>query len=123
MNTQGPWSLTGETDGWMASHDGIGSSEYRAVKDADGAVVALVVAQSEEHWADLDTETPGRLIAAAPELLVAAKTAVTNLAEVVIEMAVGRAATPAEVSRLIEVSTPDSPLGILRAAIAKATGA
>ena len=65
------WTLTDDTDGWMASHDGLGSSEYRAVKDANGTVVALVVAHSEEHWDDLDTETPGRLIAAAPELLAA----------------------------------------------------
>lgn len=73
------WTLTSETDGWMASHDGMGSSEYRAVKDASGTVVALVVAQSDDNWADLDTETPGRLIAALPELLEALRVAHDHL--------------------------------------------
>lgn len=111
------WSLSGDTDGWMASHDGMGSSEYRAVKNAAGTVVALVVAQSEDHWADLDTETPGHLIAAAPELLEAAQALLTAW----------NALLPN--NKLFKVGAADDledlefrEVNALRAAIAKATG-
>ncbi|HEY1129155.1 MAG TPA: hypothetical protein VGF12_07110 [Roseateles sp.] len=103
--------MTGDTDGWTASHDGIGSSEYRAIKDASGTVVALVVAQSDDHWANLDTETPGRLIAAAPDLLSALRDLEACYCDAREEMSRAERAHHRNV------------LMAARAAVAKATGA
>lgn len=70
--TPGPWSKHSNTDGWSASHDGIGSSEYRPVHGASGEVIALIVAESSEHWVDLDTKSNATYIAAAsPDVVLA----------------------------------------------------
>ena len=67
-HTPGPLHVTGDTDGWSASHDGIGTSEFRAIAEADGRVVALVVAHDESHFADLDTKSNADLFSVAPEM-------------------------------------------------------
>ena len=58
------------TGGWEAVHDDDGVSQYQGVQDANGQVVALVVARSPNIFDEkLETDTNARLIAAAPELL------------------------------------------------------
>lgn len=68
-HTNGPLRLTADAGDWRATHDGLGFSEYRAIVDAAGKVVALVVDHDREDAANLDTEGNGLLFAAAPELL------------------------------------------------------
>ena len=78
-NFNGPFRISGDTDGWSALHDGIGCSEYRAIKDADDFVVALVVDHNEDHRAQLDTKKCADLFAAAPDLLAACQNALDML--------------------------------------------
>lgn len=70
-----PWRVGWDGGLWSATHDGYGVSAYQVVTDADGVVVALVVAHNSDHRADLDTETNSTLIAAAPDLLKACQQA------------------------------------------------
>jgi len=67
--TPGPLRVTVDAGDWTASYDGLGISEYQGVCDADGTVVALVVARSRDHYAELDTNSYARLFAASPDLL------------------------------------------------------
>jgi hypothetical protein len=65
--------ITSDTGDWSASHDGLGVSSYQAIQDEVGNVVALVVAQSDDYYADPNPEPYSRLFAAAPDLLEACK--------------------------------------------------
>jgi hypothetical protein len=82
----GPWREKGE-DGkylsddspWSADFDGRpagGTTSYVPILDAGGTTVALVVA---EGWDDGGMMENARLIAAAPDLLAAAKTVLDGL--------------------------------------------
>jgi hypothetical protein len=78
-HTPGPWKSSPNTGAWSAINDGIGSSCYEAVKDAEGNVVALAVAHSPSLFADPDSGPNARLIAASPKLLAALQAAVAYL--------------------------------------------
>lgn len=102
-HSPGPFRITAEDENWRAVCDAFGVSSYQVICDADGTVVALVVAHSAEHDAELDTESNAKLLAAAPDLLSAcrgllaiAETGVTSLgtirmAHAAIEKATGGA--------------------------------
>lgn len=68
-HSAGPYRKTSDPGGWMASHDGLGCSEYQAIVDADGKVIALVVEAADDPWAALDTDPNANLFSAAQDLL------------------------------------------------------
>lgn len=68
-HTKEAWCVCGDAGDWSASHDGIGSSEYWAIKEGD-EVVALVVSHTSNLFQPPpDTSPRAHLIAAAPDLL------------------------------------------------------
>lgn len=71
--------ITSDTGDWSASHDGLGVSSYQAIQDEVGNVVALVVAQSDDYYADPDPEPYSRLFAASPQMLQALRAIVPEL--------------------------------------------
>ena len=48
-HTPGQLRVTGDADEWSATHDALGDSCYCGIRDADGTVVALAVAQSSDY--------------------------------------------------------------------------
>ena len=62
------------------------------------------------------------LLAQRDKLLGAGQEALAGLAEMAVALATGEAATPEQIARVIAMAKPESPMGKLRAAIAKATG-
>lgn len=87
MNWQhppGPWRITADDCDWSASHDGLGTSAYQVIRDANGTVIALAVAHSAEAMSDVPLPH-APLIKAAPDLLHALRRAVVALAGVMVD--------------------------------------
>jgi hypothetical protein len=64
-DAQEHYRISGDCGGWSASHDGLGTSAYTAILDAEGTVVALAVAQTDDNFGDADSESIARKIVAA----------------------------------------------------------
>jgi hypothetical protein len=67
-NATAPWRLTSDAGQWSASTDRNGCSAYMGIEDADGNIVGIAVAHTDEDWASPDPAPHGRLMALAPEL-------------------------------------------------------
>ena len=68
--TPGSWQIAKGANNWSVDRDTLGSTESVAICDDDGKIVAFAVDYSNKAFADLNTDH-ARLIAAAPDLLVA----------------------------------------------------
>lgn len=113
-----PWRITADADEWSATHDAFGTSCYCGIRNADGTVVALAVAQSSDYGDDPDcrpiAERIAQCVNAHDDMLAALRQAEKWIVQQMLDNG-----CPAE---RLEQPPAGSHLFNIRAAIAKATG-